>query len=77
MLALMMGKPDAIVTKTERVETLVAVDNFGKAIASFDGVGITYLAKRYGFGSNTKACRYWLESIGVSDEQWLSKLPHA
>jgi hypothetical protein len=71
MLALMMGKPDAIVTRTERVETLIAVDNKGKAIASFDGIGITYLAKRYGFGKNTKACRYWLESIGVKDEQWI------
>jgi phage regulator Rha-like protein len=71
MLALMMGKPDAIVTRTERVETIVAVDSKGKAISSFDGVGITYLAKRYGFNKNTKACRYWLESIGVSDEQWI------
>jgi phage regulator Rha-like protein len=71
MLALMMGKPDAIVTKTERVETLVAVDNKGKAIASFDGVGITFLAKRYGFNKNTKACRYWLESIGVKPSQWI------
>ncbi|NJK50888.1 hypothetical protein HC931_24745 [Candidatus Gracilibacteria bacterium] len=67
----MMGKPDAIVTRTERVETLVAVDGSGKAISSFDGVGITYLAKRYGFHKNTKACRYWLESIGVKEEQWI------
>jgi anti-repressor protein len=71
MLALMMGKPDAIVTRTERVETLVAVDGSGKAISSFDGVGITYLAKKYGFGKNTSACRYWLESIGVKQEQWI------
>jgi anti-repressor protein len=71
MLALMMGKPDAIVTRTERVETLVAVDGSGKAIASFDGVGITFLAKRYGFNKNTSACRYWLKTIGVSEEQWI------
>jgi phage regulator Rha-like protein len=73
MLALMMGKPDAIVTRTEKVETLVAVDNRGKAIASFDGVGITYLAKRYGFGRNTSACRYWLESIGIGSSEWLTE----
>jgi prophage antirepressor-like protein len=73
MLALMMGKPDAIVTRTERVETIVAVDSKGKAISSFDGVGITYLAKRYKFGKNTKACRYWLESIGVKQEQWITE----
>jgi hypothetical protein len=73
MVALILGKPDAIVTKTERVETVVTVDNKGKAIASFDGVGITYLAKRYGFGSNTKACRYWLESIGIGSSEWLTE----
>jgi phage regulator Rha-like protein len=73
MVALILGKPDAVITKTERVETVVTVDNKGKAIASFDGVGITYLAKRYGFGSNTKACRYWLSSIGISQEQWLTE----
>lgn len=71
MLALMLGKPDAIVTRTERVETLVAVDAKGKEISSFDGVGITYLAKRYGFNKNTAACRYWLESIGIKQEQWI------
>jgi phage regulator Rha-like protein len=73
MVALLPGKPDAIITKTERVETVVTVDQRGKAISSFDGVGITYLAKRYGFGSNTKACRYWLESIGIREEQWITE----
>jgi hypothetical protein len=70
MVALILGKPDAIVTKTERVETLVAVDNQGRAISSFDGVGITYLAKRYNF-KTTQACRRWLESIGIKDSHWL------
>jgi phage regulator Rha-like protein len=73
MVALILGKPDAVITKTERVETVVTVDNKGKAIAQFDGVGITYLAKRYGFGSNTKACRYWLESIGIGSSEWLTE----
>ncbi|WP_013325676.1 hypothetical protein [Gloeothece verrucosa] len=71
MVALILGKPDAIVTKTERVETLVPVDEYGRAITRYDGVGITYLARRYGFGNNTKACYHWLATIGVSDEQWL------
>jgi phage regulator Rha-like protein len=73
MVALILGKPDAIITKIERVETVVTVDKRGKAIANFDGVGITYLAKKYGFGSNTKACRYWLETIGVTEEQWITE----
>ncbi|MGH2415286.1 MAG: Rha family transcriptional regulator, partial [Microcystaceae cyanobacterium] len=73
MVALILGKPDAVMTKTERVETLVTVDRQGQAINQYDGVGITYLAKRYGFGNKTKACRYWLESIGISETQWLSE----
>ena len=73
MVALILGKPDAIVTKTEEVETLVTVDSKGKALAKYDGVGISYLAKRYGFGKNTKAARAWLESIGVNENHWLSE----
>lgn len=70
MLALILGKPDAVVTRTERVETLVPVDKQGRAIQQYDGIGITSLSKRYGFGKNTQACRRWLESIGVKDNQW-------
>lgn len=73
MVALILGKPEAVITKTERIETVVTVDKRGKAIANYDGVGITYLAKRYGFGSNTKACRYWLESIGIRSQEWLTE----
>jgi anti-repressor protein len=73
MVALILGKPEAVITIPERVEMVVTVDKKGKAIASFDGVGITYLAKRYGFGSNTKACRYWLESIGIRSSEWLTE----
>jgi len=70
MVALILGKPDAVITRTERVETLVAVDNRGRAISSFDGLSITFLTKRYSF-KNTQACRRWLESIGINDDQWL------
>jgi hypothetical protein len=70
MVALILGKPDAVIPRTERVETLVAVDNRGRAIASFDGLSITYLTKRYSF-KNTQACRRWLSSIGIQDSQWL------
>jgi prophage antirepressor-like protein len=70
MVALILGKPDAVITIPERIETLVAVDKSGRAIASFDGLSITYLTKRYSF-KNTQACRRWLESIGIQDSQWL------
>lgn len=73
MVALILGKPDAVLTPTERVETLVPVDAQGRALAQYDGVGITYLANRYGFGKKTQACREWLKTIGVTDEQWLEE----
>ncbi|WP_013334935.1 hypothetical protein [Gloeothece verrucosa] len=73
MVALILGKPEAIVTKTEKAETLVTVDQFGRAIEKYDGIGISYLARRYGFGKNTKACHHWLSTIGVSEEQWLTE----
>lgn len=73
MLAMILGQPDAIVTRTEVVERVVQVDESGKVIASFEGVGIGELARRYGFGKGTKAndaCRAWLQSCGIKDEQW-------
>ncbi len=73
MVALVLGKPDAIVTRTENIETLVTVNSEGHAVAKYDGLGITFLARRYGFGKNTKECRGWLESIGIHDNQWLSE----
>jgi prophage antirepressor-like protein len=72
MVALILGKPEAVITLTERVETVVTVDKKGKAIAQLDGVGISYLTRRYNF-KTTKTCRCWLESIGVSEAQWLSE----
>lgn len=63
MVALILGKPDAVISKTERVETLVAVDNRGRAIAAFDGVGITYLAVA---GSNQSEFK---TVIGLSNQR--------
>ena len=68
-----LGKPDAIVTQIKEVPTVITVDYRGNAIAKHDGIGIMALAKRYGFGNNTKACRNWLESVGIKDEQWLTE----
>ena len=73
MVALVLGKPDAIVTQIKEVPTVITVDHRGNAIAQFDGIGIMALANRYGFGNNTKACRKWLESVGIKDEQWLTE----
>ena len=75
-LALIMGKPEAVVTQKEVVETTVTVNQDGRVLAKYDGVGITYLAARYKFGKGAKAnnaCRAWLHSIGIADEQWQSE----
>ena len=72
--ALVFGQPGAVVEV--EVPTTVMVDYTGRPVEQFDGVGITYLAKRYGFGKGKKAndqCRVWLRSIGVSDEQWVEE----
>ena len=72
--ALVFGQPGAVVEV--EVPTTVMVDYTGRPIEQFDGVGITYLAKRYGFGRGKKAndqCRAWLRSIGVNDERWVEE----
>ncbi|MEO0825911.1 MAG: hypothetical protein AAFY67_09640 [Cyanobacteria bacterium J06642_9] len=72
--AITFGQPGAVVEV--EVPTTVMVDYTGRPVEQFDGVGITYLAKRYGFGKGKKAndqCRAWLRSIGVSDEQWIEE----
>ena len=72
--ALVFGQPGAVIEV--EVPTTVMVDYTGRPVEQFDGVGITYLAKRYGFGKGKKAndqCRAWLRSIGVSDEQWIEE----
>ena len=74
MPALVFGQPGAVVEV--EVPTIVMVDYTGRPIEQFDGVGITYLAKRYGFGRGKKAndqCRAWLRSIGVNDERWVEE----
>ncbi len=46
--ALVLGRPDAVVTKTEVVEKTVLVNERGKAISTYEGISKTKLAKRYG-----------------------------
>jgi len=35
---------------------------------TYDGIGITMIAQRLGFGKNTKACWAWLDSIGYGKD---------
>lgn len=77
MLALMMGNPDAVVEKVEYRDRTVMVNENLQPIASFEGEGITSLAQRWGFGKGKKAneaCRNWLRSIGITEEQWIEEM---
>ena len=73
LAALALGKPDAIV-EVEKPVTVI-VDAYGRP-EKYDGVTITELSKRYGFGKGTKAnkqCREWIKSMGVDDDQWIDE----
>ena len=75
MLALIQGRPEAIVTQEKVVERTVCVDSSGREIASFDGVGITYIQKMLGF-KTTKQAWDWLESVGMgkNSSYWLQEI---
>ncbi|NEQ53608.1 MAG: hypothetical protein F6K11_26320 [Leptolyngbya sp. SIO3F4] len=71
--ALVFGKPEAVV-EVEKPVTVI-VDAYGRP-EKYDGVTITELSKRYGFGRGTKAnkqCREWIKSIGIDDHQWIDE----
>jgi len=58
---LALGRPDAIITRNEYIERTIT--NAG----TFEGVGITYIQRRFGFKS-TKAAWDWLDSIGYGKD---------
>jgi hypothetical protein len=76
-LPVLILRPDVkVIERPVPVETTVLVDDRNRAIARFDGVGISFLAQRYGFGKGQRAnnaCRQWLASIGVSENQWVEE----
>lgn len=76
-LALIQGNPHAVVPVTEYVDRTVMVDDCGRPLASFDGVGICYLTERYKFGKGKKAndaCRAWLKSCGFTEDDWVQEM---
>ncbi len=76
-LPILILRPDVtVIERSVPVETTVTVDERNKPIARFDGVGISYLAQRYGFGKGVRAnnaCRQWLLSVGVTESQWVEE----
>jgi hypothetical protein len=75
MVALILGKPDAVVVQSEVVKQTVIVDQRGRTIAENDGVGISYLTKALGFKNNGQTWA-WLESIGYGKNsgKWIEEL---
>lgn len=76
-LPMLILRPDVtVIERPVPVETTVMVDERNKPIAKYDGVGISYLAQRYGFGRGNRAnnaCREWLRSIGVEETEWMEE----
>ncbi len=64
--ALVLGRPDAVITKTEVVEKTVLVNERGSAISTYEGISKTKLAKRYGMKKASEVVN-WLKSIGKED----------
>lgn len=64
--ALVLGKSDAVVTKTEVIEKTVLVNDRGISKVSFEGISKTKLAKRLGMKKASDLV-YWLKSIGKED----------
>lgn len=64
--ALVLGNPDAIVTKTETIERTVLVSDTGRSKVSYEGLSKTKLAKRYGFKKASDFVN-WLRSVGKEE----------
>ncbi|MGB3203603.1 MAG: hypothetical protein WBB28_01305 [Crinalium sp.] len=65
---LALGRADAVVTRIERYDHVQARNE----AEEFDGVGISYIQKRFGFRT-TQAAWKWLESIGYGKDSGLWK----
>lgn len=63
MVALFLGKPEAVVERITEVEKTVLCNERGQALAVFKGLSKTKLAKRYGFKKPQDLVN-WLSSIG-------------
>ena len=64
--ALVLGKPDAVITQKEVVEKTVLVTSQGRSIASYEGISKTKLAKKFGM-KRARDLVDWLRSIGKED----------
>ncbi|OWY63727.1 hypothetical protein B7486_51460 [cyanobacterium TDX16] len=66
MVALILGKPDAVVERVTQVEKTILCNERGQPIKSYTGLSKTRLAKRYGM-KKPQDLENWLKSIGKVD----------
>ena len=66
MVALILGKPEAVVERVIEVEKTVLCNERGQPLRSFKGLSKTKLARRYGMKKPQEFVN-WLESIGKAD----------
>lgn len=64
--ALVLGRPDAVITKKEVIEKTILVNSRGRAIATYEGLSKTKMAKRFGMKKAYELVD-WLRSIGKED----------
>ena len=66
MVALILGKPDAMIEHVTEVEKTVLCNERGQPIKTFKGLSKTKLAKRYGM-KKPQDFVIWLQSIGKAE----------
>jgi len=66
MVALILGKPDAVVERVTEVEKTILCNERGQPIKAYKGLSKTKLAKRYGM-KKAADVENWLKSIGKAD----------
>ncbi len=66
MVALILGKPDAVVERVTEVEKILLCNERGQPIKTYKGLSKTKLAKRYGM-KKASDVENWLKSIGKAD----------
>ncbi|MEO0769203.1 MAG: BRO family protein [Cyanobacteria bacterium J06649_4] len=71
--AITFGKHDAVMEVEKPVTVILDANGYAE---KYDGITITELSKRYGFGRGTKAnkqCREWIKSMGIGEAQWIDE----
>jgi hypothetical protein len=66
MVALILGKPDAVVERVTEIEKTILCNERGQPMKTYQGLSKTKLAKRYGMKKAADVVT-WLESIGKAD----------